>query len=105
MATYRQRGLVNVPASEWLVSGTENGLIDDVERLTNRERRDLVENIRELDFVFFAGNVAYMRRADNVVHRQERVKDVLKRLLLEDVHGGHARTALLESTDEGAGFN
>jgi hypothetical protein len=48
----------------------ENRWIDDVDWPTRAERRNLVEDIRELGFVFFVSNVPDVRCADNVVHRQ-----------------------------------
>ena len=35
----------------------ENGWIDDMDRLTGTEGRDLIEDVGELDFVFFARDV------------------------------------------------
>ena len=87
------------------VSCVENALIDNVDRLSSAEGRDLVEDIRELDFVFFVGNVPYVRRADNVVHRQQWMIAVLNRLLLEYINCSHAGMPLFESADKRAGFN
>src|SRR5258707_7369754 len=87
------------------VSCVENALIDNVDRLSSAEGRDLVEDIRELDFVFFVGYVSYVRRADNLVHPQQWMIDVLNRLLLEHIDRSHAGMPLFESADQDAGFN
>src|ERR1700682_812979 len=46
--------------------------IDDVGRRTGGIGGDLVENIRELDFVFLARDVAEVRRANHVAHVEQR---------------------------------
>src|SRR5215831_7666332 len=102
--------LPRVIPARWLITGCsvnpiESRRIDYVDRIACAKGGDLVEDIRELDFVFFARNVPYVWSADNVVHCEERMLSILKRFLLEDVDGGHPWAALLERADERAGFD
>jgi len=63
------------------MSRVENDWIDYVDRLASAEGGDLVEDIRELDFILLAGNVPDMGRAsllsgkvlckDRQVHRYQ----------------------------------
>src|SRR2546421_4681599 len=60
--------------------------IHDVDRPARREGEDLVEDVGELKLPLIARDVAEMRRADDVVHREQRVLGVQHRLLLVDIH-------------------
>src|SRR6266852_5502068 len=67
--------------------------IDDIGRRTGGIGGDLVENIRELDFVFLARDVAEVRRGDDVVHVEQRIAGIAQRLFLIDIHRRHAGPA------------
>src|SRR5260370_26402895 len=58
--------------------------IDDIGRRTGGIGGDLVENIRELDFVFVARDVAQLRRANDIFHGQPRVGGIAQCLVLLD---------------------
>ena len=44
------------------------GRVDDVDRIAGGVGDDLIEHIRELDFVHFARDVSNVRCADNLFH-------------------------------------
>ena len=45
------------------------GRVDNADRIAGGVRDDLIEHIRELDFVHFARDVSNVRSADNLFHR------------------------------------
>src|SRR5260221_13655590 len=69
--------------------------IDDVDRLAGGEGVDLVEDVGELELVLVARDVAEMRRADHVVHRQQRMLAAEHRLFVVDVDRRLSRPARL----------
>src|ERR1051325_5241327 len=67
--------------------------VDDVGRLPALVGEDLVEDVGELQLPLVARDVAEVGRADDVVHREQRMLAVHHRLVLVDVDRGLARTA------------
>src|ERR1700733_14551482 len=64
--------------------------VDDVDRRASRIGDDLLEDVCELEFILVASHIADMRRANDVVHRNQRIVRVEQRLFLEHVDCGHA---------------
>ena len=60
-------------SSRVLSSFPERVRIDDVDRLAGGVGDDLVEDVRELELVLLARDVAEVRRADDVVHGEQRM--------------------------------
>src|SRR5438094_8329599 len=60
--------------------------IHDVDRPARREGEDLVEDVGELKLPLIARDVAEMRRADDVLHRKQRMLGVQHPLVLVDIH-------------------
>jgi len=54
----------------------------------------LVEDVRELDFVFLTGNVPDVRGAYNIRHDQKWVMNVVNGFLLEHIDRGTRDTSL-----------
>src|ERR1700760_452090 len=86
------------PAGPWpvfsfaqlLAAMIEHAGIDDVSRFARGERDDLVENIRKLNLVLIARDIADMRRRHDIVHVQQRIGGITQRFLLEHVDCGIA---------------
>src|SRR6476659_32080 len=60
-----------------------------VDRFAARVGDDLLEDVPELDLVFFARHVADVRRADDILHPQQRILWIAQRLLLVVIDGRH----------------
>src|SRR5579864_7485384 len=73
--------------------------------MAGQVRDDLIEDIGELDFVFFTRHVADVRGANDVGHRQKWMLSVDDGLVFEDVDGGHAVSTLLQGIHKSAGFD
>src|SRR4051812_44313498 len=69
--------------------------VDDVAWLAALVGDDLVEDVGELQLPLVARDVAEVRRADDVVHREQRMLAAEHRLVLVDVDPRLARTPRL----------
>ena len=79
--------------------------VHHVDRIAGRIGRDLVENVGELNLEFLARHVAEVRRADDVVHVEQRVLGVAQRLLVVDVDRRHAGAAGPQRVDQRAALD
>ena len=62
-----------------------SGRVDDVDGARRQRSVDLVETSANCSSHSFVGDVADVRRAEDVVHREQQVARVAQRLLLGDV--------------------
>ena len=61
----------------------EHVWIHDVDRFAARVGDDLVEDVPELDLVFLTRDVSDVRRADDVLHLQQRMAGIAQRLFFD----------------------
>src|SRR5262249_5126859 len=76
-----------------------------VDRPAGGVRHDLIEYLRELDFVLIASDVANMRRRNDLGQGQQRVVWVAHRFIFEYIDRAHAWATGLERRDERARLN
>src|SRR2546430_10977084 len=67
--------------------------VDDVDGRARGPGYDLIEDVREVQLVLVARDVADVRRAHHVVEREQRIARVGERLAVVHVDRGHARAA------------
>src|SRR5438093_1567947 len=79
--------------------------IDDIRWRAGGIGHNLVEYIRELDFVFVARDVAEMWRADHIIHGQQGIVDVAQRFLFIDIDRRHAGPAGAQRIDQRVGLD
>ena len=74
----------------WCAGVGEHVGVHDVGRCPGVKLNDLVEDVGELHLVFVERHVADVRRADDVLHRQQRMRWIAQRFLLEYIERSHA---------------
>ena len=67
-------------------------------------RHDLIEDIGELNFELISRDVADVRRAYDIGHREQRVIRIAQRLFLINIDRGHCRASDPQRVHEGAWF-
>lgn len=75
----------------------EDFWVHDIDGVTRRVGGDLIEDIRNLDFVLVPRHVSDVRCADNAIHCKQWVAGVSQRFVFVNIYGSHTWPAPAQS--------